>query len=181
MAFNLPRSTFKFVNPAGCIPLIGGRSISTSSPSLAGHDENSSRPVPVAEVRRYAIDCMVKVGTKKPHAAALADVLVAADYRGHYSHGLNRLEMYVQDVETGICDSNAVPTIVNDKFATALVNGQNTLGPVVGNFCMNLAIEKAKAYGVGWVTANSKNIFTKPFFLFYNNTILTKQIPITME
>lgn len=63
--------------------------------------------------------------------------------------------MYVQDVQTQICDANAVPTIVNDKFSTALVNGRNSLGPVVGNFCMNLAIEKAKKYGVGWVTANS--------------------------
>lgn len=117
---------------------------------------------------------MTQTGTKKEHAAELADVLVAADYRGHYSHGLNRLgnivlikfgwilnhfifiiEMYVQDVETKICEGNAVPTIVKDKFSTALVDGQNSLGPVVGNFCMNLAIEKAKNYGVGWVTANS--------------------------
>lgn len=155
---------------------MNGRAFSTTPRSLAAdHDENTSRPVPVPEVHRYVIDCMTAVGTKREHASALADLLVAADHRGHYSHGLNRLgkpmelfqvfksnslpiliaEMYVQDVETGICDSNAVPTIANDKFATALVNGQNTLGPVVGNFCMNLAIEKAKAYGVGWVTANS--------------------------
>lgn len=65
-------------------------------------------------------------------------------------------EMYVQDISSGICNGNAVPTVVKDKFSTALVNGQNSLGPVVGNFCMKLAIEKAKQYGVGWVTANSK-------------------------
>lgn len=64
--------------------------------------------------------------------------------------------MYVQDISTKICDGNAIPTIEKDKYSTALVNGQNSLGPVVGNFCMNLAIEKAKKFGVGWVTANSK-------------------------
>ena len=64
--------------------------------------------------------------------------------------------MYVQDVTSAICDGNATPVIVKDKFSTALVDGRNTLGPVVGNFCMNLAIEKAKQFGVGWVTANSK-------------------------
>lgn len=37
------------------------------------------------------MDCMVKTGTSKDHAQQLADVLVAADVRGHYSHGLNRL------------------------------------------------------------------------------------------
>lgn len=66
------------------------------------------------------------------------------------------LEMYIQDTSSGICDSNAVPEIVNDKFATAFVDGKNSLGPVVGNFCMKLAIKKAKQFGVGWVAANSK-------------------------
>ena len=55
------------------------------------HDEFTSSPVPVEEVRRYATDCMMSVGVIREHASALADVLVAADHRGHYSHGLNRL------------------------------------------------------------------------------------------
>ena len=77
--------------------------------------------------------------------------------------------MYVQDISTNICDGNAVPTIMNDKFSTALVNGQNSLGPVVGNFCMKLAIEKAKKYGVGWVTANStfKQKMNLPWYFHY--------------
>lgn len=59
--------------------------------SSTTNDEITSRPVPVEEVRRYAKDCMVAAGTNPEHALALANVLVAADYRGHYSHGLNRL------------------------------------------------------------------------------------------
>jgi len=43
------------------------------------------------EVKRFIIDCMVAIGTEAKHGAALADTLVAADSRGHYSHGLNRL------------------------------------------------------------------------------------------
>ena len=69
------------------------REISTSREvrATASQDEFTSSPVPVAEVKRYATDCMVSLGVKTDHASALADVLVAADYRGHYSHGLNRL------------------------------------------------------------------------------------------
>ena len=118
---------------------------------------------------------MMQVRTNRENATALAEVLLAADYRGHYSHGLNRLgslhslfisykflmnflldtEMYVHDMSSKVCDGNAVPKIIKDKFATALVDGCNTLGPVVGNYSMKLAIEKAKEFGVGWVTANS--------------------------
>ena len=47
--------------------------------------------VPVAEVCRFIKSCMVAVGTPEASASILADVLVAADYRGHFSHGLNRL------------------------------------------------------------------------------------------
>lgn len=35
--------------------------------------------------------CMLAVGTRKDHARSLASCLITADYRGHFSHGLNRL------------------------------------------------------------------------------------------
>ena len=44
-----------------------------------------------SEVNRYVIDCMASVGTRDVHAAKLSEVLLAADLRGHFSHGLNRL------------------------------------------------------------------------------------------
>lgn len=56
--------------------------------------------VPLGEVRRFCIDCMTAVGTLPAHAVALADVLVEADRRGHYSHGINRLGMcsWIEDL-----------------------------------------------------------------------------------
>ncbi|WAR24441.1 hypothetical protein MAR_038110, partial [Mya arenaria] len=53
--------------------------------------ENRWDAVPKSEVERFIIDCMIKVGTKRDHAVSLANNLMTADYRGHYSHGLNRL------------------------------------------------------------------------------------------
>ena len=43
------------------------------------------------EVAGFVTRCMVSVGTDKEHAETLAELLVKADYRGHKSHGLNRL------------------------------------------------------------------------------------------
>lgn len=54
----------------------------------------SSKPsnvIPVAEVKRFTVDCLKTSSVPLNHAEMLADVLVAADYRGHYSHGMNRL------------------------------------------------------------------------------------------
>lgn len=46
------------------------------------------------EVKRFVTDCMVAVGAATEHGSVLADTLVAADRRGHYSHGLNRLGQF---------------------------------------------------------------------------------------
>ncbi|XP_041132712.1 uncharacterized oxidoreductase YjmC-like isoform X2 [Polyodon spathula] len=100
---------------------------------------------------------MVAAGAKPSHAKSLADVLVEGDCRGHYSHGLNRMDMYVKDIQTGICSKDGEPAIEKESVATALVNGENVLGPVVGNFCMDLAIKKAKDVGIGWVVAKGSN------------------------
>uniref|UniRef100_A0A915KTG8 Malate dehydrogenase n=1 Tax=Romanomermis culicivorax TaxID=13658 RepID=A0A915KTG8_ROMCU len=56
-------------------------------------DKEKQPVIAKEEVKRYMVDCMVKVGTDKSHAEQLADVLIAGDCRGHYSHGLNRLEV----------------------------------------------------------------------------------------
>jgi LDH2 family malate/lactate/ureidoglycolate dehydrogenase len=47
--------------------------------------------VPVEEICRFIKEAMIAVGTEEEHAEQMADLLVAADCRGHYSHGLNRL------------------------------------------------------------------------------------------
>ncbi len=60
--------------------------------SLSQVGEMASWPkVPRQEALDFCSRCMQSVGTKVEHAEALAELLMVADYRGHYSHGLNRL------------------------------------------------------------------------------------------
>lgn len=102
-------------------------------------------------------DCFVALETPRKNAELMADLLVSADYRGHFSHGMNRLEMYLNDLKTKSIDGTAEPTVLSETPATAWVDGQNGLGAVVGKFCMDLAIKKAKTVGVGWVCAKRSN------------------------
>ncbi|XP_030622855.1 uncharacterized protein LOC115806306 [Chanos chanos] len=109
------------------------------------------------EVQAFIERCMLTVGTKPSHAKSLAEVLVEGDRRGHYSHGLNRMDLYVKEIDAGICAKDGEPVIEKESVATALVNGKNLLGPVVGNYCMSLAIKKAQDVGIGWVVARGSN------------------------
>ena len=107
--------------------------------------------VEVGEVSGFIERCLVAAGAVQSHAASLASVLVHADVRGHYSHGLNRLgeaaglslcrrsvllflfvsiEMYCREVASGRCDGAATPRVVKETTATALVDGRNGIGSV---------------------------------------------------
>ncbi|XP_060530052.1 uncharacterized oxidoreductase YjmC-like [Cylas formicarius] len=120
-------------------------------------EEETLTVIPLEEVRRFVEDCFKAVGTTSENASTVATNLVEADYRGHYSHGINRLNLYIQDIMAKRCDPNAIPSIEKETVATALVNGNNGLGSVVGKYCMDLAIAKAKQVGIGMVSAYGSN------------------------
>ncbi|KAJ8717397.1 hypothetical protein PYW08_005796 [Mythimna loreyi] len=115
--------------------------------------------IKLVEVRRFMVDCLKAAGAPESEAQAHADLLMHADTVGHYSHGLNRLEFYINDINNGTCIPDKKPEILKDVGATAWVDGHDALGATVGNFCMKLAIQKAKQFGVGWVAAKSCNHF----------------------
>ncbi|XP_017875451.1 uncharacterized protein LOC108622231 [Ceratina calcarata] len=112
---------------------------------------------PKDEVVRFISDCMRKAGAKSDDGHIVGHHLMTADYRGHFSHGMNRLTLYVKDLESGMTDAKAEPEVVKDCKAVALVSGNNALGQVIGNFCMELAIKKAKKFGIGMVSARGSN------------------------
>lgn len=82
------------------------------------------------ETKDFVQRCIEKCETLPEHAACLADVLVAADVRGHYSHGLNRLEMYAKELLNNQCDGKITPDILNETPATAYVDARNGIGMV---------------------------------------------------
>ncbi|XP_050726444.1 uncharacterized oxidoreductase YjmC-like isoform X1 [Eriocheir sinensis] len=111
----------------------------------------------VAEVQRFIVDCLVAAGASRENAVPHAEVMVAADVRGHYSHGLQRLDLYVAELRHSVADGHVTPEVLKESIATALVDGKSGLGGVVGSFCMDKAIEKARSAGVGWVCARGSN------------------------
>ena len=47
--------------------------------------------ITVDEMANFMVRALVAAGAHPDHAAKHAALLVTADYRGHFSHGLNRL------------------------------------------------------------------------------------------
>lgn len=82
------------------------------------------------EARGFIARCIVRCKATPEHAACVSDVLVAADLRGHYSHGLHRLEMYTRELQNELCDGMVDPVIMKETPATAYVDAKNGMGMV---------------------------------------------------
>ena len=113
--------------------------------------------VPFDEMEAFMRDVFRGIGVPEADAALCADVLVTADKRGIDSHGTGRLKPIYYDriVHDKIQQPVTELEIVRDHLATAVVDGHDGMGMVVSHRCMEMAIEKAAAHGVGVVVARN--------------------------
>jgi ureidoglycolate dehydrogenase (NAD+) len=101
-------------------------------------------------LRAFMQEIFVRVGMPEADARIEADVLVWANLRGVDSHGVLRVEWYLELIDKGIM--NVRPNIRFEKEtpATFIINADHALGPVVTTLAMRRAIEKARNVGIGW-------------------------------
>jgi LDH2 family malate/lactate/ureidoglycolate dehydrogenase len=111
------------------------------------------------ELRAFTKAVFLKMGCPAEHAELATDVLIRSDLRGIDSHGVARLAGYVRLWEKGRINSTPDIRIVHETPTTATVDGDAGLGLVVAPFAMEVAIEKAKHYGSGWVSVRNSNHF----------------------
>lgn len=86
-------------------------------------------------------------------------MLVAADLRGVDSHGVARLSGYVRLWEAGRINARPNIRVVHESPSTAVLDGDQGLGLLLGPKAMELAISKAKNAGTGWVSVKNSNHF----------------------
>ncbi|HRF25130.1 MAG TPA: Ldh family oxidoreductase, partial [Chitinophagaceae bacterium] len=101
----------------------------------------------------------LKIGCTHAHSETATQTLLSADLRGIDSHGVARLSGYVRLWEVKRVNANPQIKIIHETPSTAVVDGDSGLGLVVAPFAMNIAIEKAKSVGTGWVSVQNSNHF----------------------
>jgi len=99
------------------------------------------------------------MGCSAKDATTATKVLIAADLRGIDSHGVARLSGYVRLWEAGRINATPNLSIVHETPSTAVVDGDAGLGLVVAPYAMQIAIDKAKQVGTGWVSVKNSNHF----------------------
>jgi L-2-hydroxycarboxylate dehydrogenase (NAD+) len=123
---------------------------------------NTNIPVRHEKLERFVSLVFQRLGMAVADARITARVLVMADLRGVDSHGVIRLswdKWYVKALRDGVINSSPKIRIVNETPATALIDGDGSMGMVVGHQAAELAVEKARQSGVGIVAVRNSRHF----------------------
>ena len=105
---------------------------------------------------RFITDAFVGAGVPRADAEICTDVLLESDRRGIESHGCNRFKpVYIDRIIAGIQNPVTNFEIIKETPTTAVVDGHHGMGQVIGYRAMQMAIDKAKQYGMGMVAVRN--------------------------
>jgi len=96
------------------------------------------------EIKTWTSSVFERLGVPSQDAAMTTGALIHADLMGIDSHGLNRVtvQSYAGGLQNGSISPKAVPEIVHEATSTAVIDGQNGLGPVATTPSPPTVIEK---------------------------------------
>jgi LDH2 family malate/lactate/ureidoglycolate dehydrogenase len=104
---------------------------------------------------QFTADVLTKMGFSPANAAESAKVFLAAELRGHSTHGVIRLGDYYKLWKAGRINVSPDVKIIHETPSTAVIDGDSTLGMIPAKLAMETAINKARSVGTGWVAVKN--------------------------
>ena len=120
-------------------------------------DSSDGRTVAVGDARAFVDRAARFTGMPDEDVALFVDGLVEADLRGHWSHGVVRVPPYVRALAAGVVNPAPGLEAVRHFGATALLDGDNGHGVVIGQVAADRAVDLARTHGVGIVAVRNSN------------------------
>ena len=108
-------------------------------------------------LKAFIQEAMVRLGLPDNDAATVATLMAQADLQGSDGHGISRLPQYARRIKAGGFNTRPNIRVVREQASTALINGDNGMGHLVMSRATEIAIEKAKVTGIGWVNSQFSN------------------------
>ncbi|MBZ6527213.1 Ldh family oxidoreductase [Aerococcaceae bacterium DSM 111021] len=107
-------------------------------------------------ITKFVTDVFMAYGIPAEDAEICTDILLASDRKGIESHGVNRFKpIYLDRIKDGIQHPETNFEVVRETPTTAVVDGNDGMGQVIGYKAMQMAIDKAKEFGMGMVAVRN--------------------------
>lgn len=107
--------------------------------------------VSAQQARDFCAECFEKLDVSREDAENIADNLVMANLRGVDSHGIIRIPYYADGLRKDFVRAGSDIQVVEESPSITMLDGGKGLGIPVATKATDLAIEKARATGVGVV------------------------------
>ena len=109
------------------------------------------------KLHQFCLEVFKGYGFSPDESEQITSVLLAADLSGIESHGIQRLIRYHKEITGGLVKTDAKPEIVFETPLSAVIEGNDAMGQLLGVQAMEKAVEKAKKSGFGMVTVRNSN------------------------
>ena len=109
------------------------------------------------QLSRFITATMQAVGLPEDDARTVGELMAEADLQGSDGHGVIRVPVYIRRILGGAVNVKPNIRVVEERAATALVDGDNGMGHLVMKRATELAIEKARTCGIAWVGSRYSN------------------------
>lgn len=114
-------------------------------------------PIPVDALQGFVAQALRSKGVPQGDATKVAGLMVEADVFGYGTHGVFRLRQYMARLAGGGCNPTPHISVAHETVATAVIDGDDGLGHLAMAAARDLAMEKARAAGIGWVGVRGGN------------------------
>lgn len=114
----------------------------------AGVYGTSIRPVQADRLAEAVRRLLRVAGSEAEEARVVADHLVEANLRGHDSHGVGMLAMYMPAIAAGLLRPNQHATVIGESGPFLSVAGGSGYGQVIAREATDLAIQRARRDGL---------------------------------
>lgn len=115
--------------------------------------------IPVDLLERFMRDVFLRLGVPQEDARICAEVLITSDLYGIQSHGIQRMKMYYDKIRAGLQYPVTKMEVLRESPTTAVIDGHHGMGQVIAYRSMEMAIAKARAYGMGAVAVRNSSHF----------------------
>jgi LDH2 family malate/lactate/ureidoglycolate dehydrogenase len=114
---------------------------------------------PAEKVHAFAVALLTRHDVPVDDARIVADCLVRADLRGVDTHGVARLPKYLERLRLGLINKQPDLKPVEVTPVAAALDGDNGFGFLVATRAMDKAMEAARRFGLGIVSARRSTHF----------------------
>jgi LDH2 family malate/lactate/ureidoglycolate dehydrogenase len=125
---------------------------------------NSKKKYNHNDLRTFVETALREVGVSKENAEISADVMIEANLCGVDSHGVRMLPGYITLIRNGKINPKGSIKVLKDTPVVAQLDGDLVLGSVIGVHSMNMATEKAKNSGIGFVIVRNSTHWGRPAY-----------------